>query len=199
VGICVWLTGLSGAGKSATVAAMVRQLAELGHSVTFVDGDVLRRSISADLGFSPTDRDRNVLRAATLARTAVEQGEIVLCALISPYAAARARARQIVGDAYFVEVFVDTPLAVCEARDPKGLYALARRGLLREFTGIDAPYEPPQAPALIVRGVGDIDENARHIVELIVRRLETEPSESRGADRRERAHESWQELDAPAS
>jgi adenylyl-sulfate kinase len=174
VGLCIWFTGLSGAGKSATAAAVARRLMMLGYSTTVVDGDILRRSLSADLGFSPAERDTNVARAAALARLAVERGEIVLCALISPYAAARARASQIIGDARFVEVFVDTPLAVCEARDPKGLYALARRGRLRDFTGVDAPYETPQSPALVLTGVGDIEENARQVVDLVTRlRVET--------------------------
>jgi adenylyl-sulfate kinase len=167
VSLCIWLTGLSGAGKSATAAAVARRLAMMGRPTTIIDGDVLRRSISVDLGFSAADRDTNVLRAAALARQAIEAGEIALCALISPYAAARARARVIVGDGRFIEVFVDTPLAACEARDAKGLYALARRGLLRDFTGIDAPYEPPLSPDLVLAGLCDLEENARQVVELI--------------------------------
>jgi adenylyl-sulfate kinase len=167
VGTCIWLTGLSGSGKSTIAAAVARRLATMGRAATVIDGDELRQGISADLGFSRADRDTNVLRAAAIARDAVERGEIVLCALISPYAMARAQARHIIGADRFVEVFLDTPLSVCEARDPKGLYALARRGLVREFTGIGAPYEPPLSPDLVLDRPCDVEENARQIVELI--------------------------------
>jgi adenylyl-sulfate kinase len=165
--ICIWLTGLSGADKSATAAATAKRFALIGRSTTVIDGDAIRQTISADLSFSPADRDSNVLRAALLARDAIERGDIALCALVSPYAAARAQAREIIGAYRFIEVFVNTPLAVCEARDPKGLYALARRGELRDFTGIDAPYEAPRSPDLVLTEPCDVEDKARRIVELV--------------------------------
>jgi adenylyl-sulfate kinase len=134
----IWLTGLSGAGKSTLARA-------LGWAV--IDGDDLRRGLCSDLGFSPADRAENVRRAAHVARILNDAGVDVVVALISPLRAHRALAREIVG-AGFREAFVKAPLAVCEARDPKGLYARARRGELADFTGVSAPYEEPEAPDL---------------------------------------------------
>ena len=147
-GFCVWLTGLSGAGKS-TVADIVRNTLEVqGRTVTVLDGDVVREHLSAGLGFSRQDRDTNVRRIGFVAGEIVRHGGAVICAAISPYEASRQAARDLVGPERFFLVHVSTPLSVCEARDPKGLYAKVRRGELSQFTGIDDPYEVPAAPDL---------------------------------------------------
>ncbi len=145
-GVCVWFTGLSGSGKSTTAKALTAILSQGVNRVTLLDGDEVRARQSRDLGFSRRDRDTNVLRVGLMAREAVHNGDIAVCATISPYAAARERVRNMIGAHRFVEVYVNTPLAVCEERDPKGLYALARCGEIKGFTGIDDPYEAPAAP-----------------------------------------------------
>jgi sulfate adenylyltransferase len=143
---CIWLTGLSGAGKSTTATALAERLTTLGYRVALLDGDAVRARFSPRLGFTRHDREINVLRVARMAREAVDNGEIAICALISPYRDSRMHARDIVGAAAFIEVFIDAPLAVCEARDVKGLYRRARVGEITGVTGIDDPYEPPTAP-----------------------------------------------------
>ncbi|OUI86278.1 adenylyl-sulfate kinase [Acetobacter tropicalis] len=142
-----WLTGLSGAGKSTLARGAEAALFASGLDVTVLDGDTLRSGLCKDLGFSEADRTENVRRAAEVARILRDAGEIVLVALISPLQSDRALARQIIGDG-FAEIFVDADLITCEQRDPKGLYAAARSGKITGFTGIDAPYEAPQSPAL---------------------------------------------------
>lgn len=150
-GTVFWLTGLSGAGKS-TIASLCReQLLAKGRPAVVLDGDELRRGLTSDLGFSPADRAESVRRTAEVARLMADAGLVVLVALISPFRADRDRARALFPPGRFVEVHVDTPLAVAEARDPKGLYRKARQGLLRAFTGIDSPYEPPLAAELVIR------------------------------------------------
>jgi sulfate adenylyltransferase len=148
---CIWLTGLSGAGKSTTALALHQALRSAGHVVTVVDGDELRCGLSIGLGFSKADRHANVLRAAATARDIVTSGGIAVCALISPYRDARADAQRLIGSDRFIEVFVDTPLAVCEARDPKNLYGRCRRGEVQSVSGIDDPYELPLEPDLVLR------------------------------------------------
>lgn len=147
-GVCVWLTGLSGAGKSTTALALYNRLTAAGYVATLVDGDSLRETSPRPLGFSRADRDANVLHAAAIAKRIVDSGAVAVCALISPYRAARTAARQVVGLDRFVEVFVDTPLHVCQARDPKGLYCRYRCGEVRHLTGVDDPYEAPLTPDL---------------------------------------------------
>lgn len=144
----VWLTGLSGAGKSTLAEGLAAALRERGEQVAVLDGDVLRRGLCEDLGFSPRDRAENIRRTAEVGRLMQQAQLRVIVALISPYAAERAMAKARFSPGAFLEVHVDAPLAVTESRDPKGLYARARRGELKDFTGIDAPYEPPPAPAL---------------------------------------------------
>ncbi|GEP00447.1 hypothetical protein GCM10007887_20890 [Methylobacterium haplocladii] len=164
-----WLTGLSGSGKSTIADAVDRALAaEKRHSMV-LDGDNLRLGLSRDLGFSARDRNENIRRAAEVARLMTETGLIVIVSLISPFVAERAAARRAAGDIPFLEVFVDTPLAVCEARDPKGLYEKARAGSIPDFTGISSPYEAPQAPELrITTRVETVAESAQPlIVELL--------------------------------
>lgn len=144
----LWLTGLSGAGKSTLATALHRQLQEAGQPVAVLDGDAVRGGLCRGLGFSPEDRRENIRRVAEVAKLMREAGLVVICALISPLREDRAMARDIVGAGHFCEVHVATPLAVCEERDPKGLYRHARAQALPQFTGISAPYEEPLAPAL---------------------------------------------------
>src|SRR5262249_14054353 len=145
-GVCIWLTGLSGAGKSTTAEGLTVLLLGQGRHVTLLDGDVVRTHLSQGLGFSEADRDTNIRRMGFVAAEIVRQGGVAICAAVSPYRATRQDVRTLIGAEHFVEVFVDTPLAVCETRDTKGMYAKARRGEIREFTGIDDPYEPPTQP-----------------------------------------------------
>jgi sulfate adenylyltransferase len=149
-GFCVWFTGLSGTGKSTTAELVVSGLLARGRQVTLLDGDVVRTHLSKGLGFSKEDRDANILRIGFVAAEIARHGGAVVCAAVSPYRATRDLVRQRVGSERFVEVFVDTPLEVCEARDTKGMYAAARRGEIRGFTGIDDPYEPPLAAELVL-------------------------------------------------
>ena len=142
----VWLTGLSGAGKSTIANAVEARLTALGHHAYLIDGDNLRHGLNRDLGFTAADRVENVRRAAETARMMADAGLIVLVSLISPFAAERRMARELMADGEFIEVFVDAPLATVETRDVKGLYAKARAGELKNFTGIDSPYEAPEAP-----------------------------------------------------
>ncbi len=145
-GFCVWFTGLSGAGKSTIAEVLVTLLLERGRQSTLLDGDVVRTHLSKGLGFSREDRDTNILRIGFVASEIARHGGAVICAAISPYRAARNACRKLVGEDRFFEVFVDTPLEVCEQRDTKGMYARARRGEITGFTGIDDPYEPPEMP-----------------------------------------------------
>jgi len=144
----VWLTGLSGAGKSTLACALEARLVGAGHPAYVLDGDNLRHHLNRDLGFSPADRRENIRRSAEVARIINDAGLFVICAFISPLRRDREMARQIIGANNFLETHVSTAAAVCEARDPKGLYRKARAGLIAEFTGVSAPYEAPLAPAL---------------------------------------------------
>lgn len=145
-----WLTGLPGAGKTTIGEAVYRELTAKGRHVFLLDGDSLRHGLCSDLGFSVADRAENVRRTAEVARLMGLAGLVVVVALISPSQADRTNARTLVGDLPFLEVFVDTSPAVCEARDPKGLYARARAGEIALFTGVSARYEPPESPDLIL-------------------------------------------------
>jgi bifunctional enzyme CysN/CysC len=154
----VWFTGLSGAGKS-TVASLVEQrLHARGHHTMVLDGDNVRHGLNRDLGFTEADRVENVRRVGEVAKLMVESGLIVLCSFISPYRAERGMVRSLVEAGEFVEVFVDTPIAACIERDPKGLYAKAQAGLLKNFTGVDAPYEPPEQPEIHLHTLGQTPE-----------------------------------------
>jgi len=164
---CLWFTGLSGSGKSTLANAVEKRLFALGHRTYLLDGDNVRHGLNRDLGFTAEDRVENIRRVAEVARLMVDAGLIVLVAFISPFRAERRMARERFGADEFVEVFVDAPLAVCEARDVKGLYAKARAGELRNFTGVDSPYEPPEAPELhLLSAEGALDV----MVEQVVRR-----------------------------
>lgn len=144
----LWLTGLSGAGKTTIARAVERRLFEQGRSPFVLDGDEVRGGLNKGLGFSAEDRRENIRRCAEVSRLMNEAGLIVIAAFISPYRADRRMAREIVGGGRFIEVFVDAPLEVCESRDAKGLYRRARAGEIKAFTGISDPYEPPEAPEL---------------------------------------------------
>lgn len=147
-GCVVWMTGLSGSGKSTIAIALERQLHERGRYAVVLDGDNVRTGINSNLGFSDADRTENIRRIAEVARLFVQNGAIVICCFVSPTIAIREQARAIIGGADFIEVFIDTPLAECERRDVKGLYAKARSGEVKDFTGISAPFEAPPAPAI---------------------------------------------------
>ena len=147
----LWFTGLSGAGKSTVANLVERRLHALGRHTYVLDGDNLRHGLNRDLGFSEADRAENVRRAAEVAALFADAGLIVIASLISPYRAERQRARERVPDGEFIEVFVDAPIDECRRRDPKGLYRKADAGLLRGLTGVDAPYEAPDAPELHLR------------------------------------------------
>jgi sulfate adenylyltransferase len=167
-GFCLWFTGLSGSGKSATAQIMTELLLEHGRESTMLDGDVVRTHLSKGLGFSKEDRDTNIIRIGFVAGEIARHGGAVICAAISPYRAAREEARKFVGE-NFIEVFMDTPVEVCEQRDVKGLYAKARQAMVdgkpMGFTGVDDPYEPPVNPEISLQGYGATpEENARKVV-----------------------------------
>jgi sulfate adenylyltransferase len=169
-GVCVWFTGLSGAGKSTTAEVLTSLLLERGRQVTVLDGDVVRTQLSKGLGFSKEGRDTNIRRIGFVAAEIVRHGGVAVCAAISPYRATRNEVRQMVGGDAFVEVFVDTPLEECERRDTKGMYAMARRGEISGWTGIDDPYEAPEHAELVLDTVGKTAEsNARRIVDYLER------------------------------
>ena len=149
-GATLWLTGLSGAGKSTLAYALERRLLAEGHLSCVLDGDNMRHHLNGDLGFSPRDRQENIRRSAVVARLMNDAGMMVICAFISPLRSDREMARQIIGSDNFIEAYISTPSALCEERDPKGLYKKARAGLIPAFTGVSAPYEAPLAPALML-------------------------------------------------
>jgi sulfate adenylyltransferase len=176
-GVCVWFTGLSGSGKSTTASALIRLIHERGREITVLDGDVVRTHLSKGLGFSREDRDTNVRRIGFVASEVVRHGGIAITAAVSPYRATRDEVRQMVGADRFVEVFVDTPLEVCEARDVKGWYAKARAGEVAAFTGVDDPYEPPVAPELHLLTEHTTPEaNARLVLAELERRGDIAPA-----------------------
>jgi bifunctional enzyme CysN/CysC len=160
----VWFTGLSGAGKSTIANAVERRLHAAGHHTMMLDGDNLRHGINRDLGFTEADRVENIRRTGEVAKLLVDAGLIVLCAFISPYRAEREMVRRLVLDGEFIEVFVDTPIDECARRDPKGLYAKAKAGTIKNFTGFDAPYEPPTTPEIHLQA-------AEHQVEPLAERV----------------------------
>ena len=142
----LWLTGLSGSGKSTIALAVEKELMNLGYFAQILDGDNIRNGICNNLGFSEADRLENIRRIAEVAKLYVHSGIIAICSFISPTRQIRANAKSIIGQDDFVEIFVDTPLEICESRDVKGLYRLARAGKIKHFTGIDSPYEHPLKP-----------------------------------------------------
>ncbi|HET6887320.1 MAG TPA: adenylyl-sulfate kinase [Candidatus Udaeobacter sp.] len=173
-GAVIWLTGLSGAGKSTIAQALERELFQRAMHTYVLDGDNIRHGLNSNLGFSPDDRVENIRRVSEVAKLMADAGTVVITAFISPYRMDRSRAREIAleGSSEFIEVFVDAPLAVCEARDPKNLYKKARAGQIREFTGIDAPYEAPEDPEIVVHtDRQSVDESVATIMEQLLPRL----------------------------
>jgi len=164
--VCVWLTGIPAAGKSTIAKELERRLLASGRHAYVLDGDILRTGLNRDLGFSQAARAENVRRNAEVARLMVDAGLIVICAFISPYRDQRRFARSLFDPADFLEVFLDAPVAVCEARDPKGNYARARRGEILNFTGIDGSYEQPESAEL------HLDTEHLSINECVMRILE---------------------------
>ena len=170
-GACIWFTGLSGAGKSTTADVLTVKLLEYGRQVTLLDGDIVRTHLSKGLTFNKDDRDTNIRRIGFVAAEIVRHGGIVIAAAVSPYRATRNEVRSLVGKEHFLEVFVDTPLEICEQRDTKGMYAKARRGDIKGFTGIDDPYERPLNPEITLDAVGrSPEENAHLVLEKLIAR-----------------------------
>ncbi|CDM91402.1 adenylyl-sulfate kinase [Xenorhabdus bovienii] len=150
--LVIWFTGLSGSGKSTIAGALEQALFSRGIKTYLLDGDNLRHGLCSDLGFSETERRENIRRIGEVSKLMVDAGLVVLTAFISPHRAERQKLRELMGEDRFIEVFVDTPLAICEARDPKGLYKKARAGELLNFTGIDSAYEAPEQPDIYLDG-----------------------------------------------
>ena len=170
-GFCIWFTGLSAAGKSTTAEILTVLLQELGRQVTLLDGDVVRNNLSRGLGFSKDDRDANIRRIGFVASEIVRHHGAVICAAVSPYRSTRNGVRSLIGAERFIEVFVNTPIEECERRDSKGMYLKARRGEIKNFTGIDDPYEPPLQPELELNTTTHTaEENARLIIDYLTER-----------------------------
>ena len=168
-GFCIWFTGLSGSGKSTTAEILTVLFQECGRQVTVLDGDVVRTHLSQGLGFSKEDRDLNIRRIGFVASEIARHGGAVVCAAVSPYRATRNDVRNLVGGERFIEVFVDTPLEECERRDTKGMYARARRGELKNFTGVDDPYEAPESPEMRIDTLRHTaEQNARLILDYVI-------------------------------
>jgi len=168
-GRVVWLTGLSGSGKSTLANALETALHALGRHTYILDGDNVRHGLNRDLGFTEADRVENIRRTAEVARLMMDAGLIVITAFISPFRRERALARSLLGEGRFLEVYVDTPLEVCEARDPKGLYRKARVGSLPNMTGIGSPYEAPLSPEFVASGTRPVAELAAELCALLDR------------------------------
>lgn len=166
-GAVVWFTGLSGSGKSTIAGALEEALHRLGVSTWLLDGDNVRHGLCSDLGFSDDDRKENIRRVGEVAKLMVDAGLVVLTAFISPHRAERQMVRELVGEERFIEAFVDTPLAICEARDPKGLYKKARAGELRNFTGIDSVYESPETPEIHLDGEQLVTNLVHQLLDLL--------------------------------
>jgi len=164
----LWFTGLSGSGKSTVANAVEAMLLERGKHTYLLDGDNIRMGLNRGLGFSDEDRIENLRRIGEVAKLFVDAGTIVLTAFISPFRSERQRVRDLVEEGEFVEVYVDTPLEVCESRDPKGLYRKARAGEIPDFTGISSPYEAPEAPEVHIRNDGiSVEEAAARVVDYL--------------------------------
>ena len=183
-GFVIWFTGLSGAGKTTISHILEERLRAAGHNVESLDGDVVRTNLSKGLGFSREDRDTNIRRIGFVAHLLARNGVAVICSAISPYRATRAEVRSLIGDNNFIEVYADCPIEICATRDGKvEMYEKARRGEIKEFTGVSDPYEPPQQPDVHVRtNTETADESAQHVLDhLAERSLLREPAASRAS------------------
>lgn len=171
-GVMVWFTGLSGSGKSTIAIALERELHKRGFLCRILDGDNIRTGINNNLGFSPEDRKENIRRISEVGKLFVDTGVITIAAFISPTAELREMVSTIVGKGNFLEVYVSTSLEECERRDVKGLYAKARKGEIKEFTGISAPFEAPQNPALTLdTSVLSVEESVEKVVNMILPKI----------------------------
>ncbi len=167
-GVVLWFTGLSGSGKSTVANAVEKKLYEVGRLTYLLDGDNIRHGLNKDLGFSVSDRVENIRRIAEVSKLFVDAGVLTLTAFISPFREERGNVRHLLGDK-FIEVFVDCSLEVCEKRDPKGLYKKARSGAIKDFTGLDSPYEKPLNPEIVVcTDHKAIDECAEEIITYLI-------------------------------
>lgn len=163
-GVCIWMTGLSGSGKSTIAIGLERKLHDEGRFAIVLDGDNLRAGLNHDLGFSDADRTENIRRVAEVAKLFAQNGIICICTFVSPTRAIRDQARSIIGPADFVEVFIDTPLELCEKRDVKGLYSKARAGEVKDFTGISAPFEAPEQPHVRIATAAQNEEQSTDLL-----------------------------------
>lgn len=171
-GLCLWLTGLCCSGKSTTARGLAEQFQKMGRQVTLLDGDVVRARLSGELGFSKADRQTHVRRVAFVAAEVVRHGGIAICAVVSPYQAMRAHARQMFDPGKFIEIYMDTALELCEQRDVKGLYAKARKGQVLAFTGVSDPYESPLNPELVLRTEDrSVEKNIQQVLNYLSERL----------------------------
>ncbi|NBC58011.1 MAG: adenylyl-sulfate kinase [Bacteroidetes bacterium] len=173
-GMVLWFTGLSGSGKSTIANAVEQDLFHLGYKTYTLDGDNIRQGINRGLGFTAEDRAENLRRIAEVAKLFVDAGQICIAAFVSPTKADRKLVKDIIGEDDFIEIFVDTPLEICEKRDVKGLYAKARKGEIKNFTGISAPYENPEHPDLIIKTEHkDVEQSAKAVSEYIKSHLKS--------------------------
>ncbi|MFO8067380.1 MAG: adenylyl-sulfate kinase [Bacteroidales bacterium] len=171
-GIVVWMTGLSGSGKTTVAVALERCLHDKNIHTKVFDGDIIRKGLNKDLGFSEAGRHENIRRIAEVSKYFVDSGIVVICGLISPLEKSRGMARDIIGEENFIEVFIDCPLDICEKRDPKGLYKRARAGKIPDFTGIDSPYEKPQNSDIIIDTESlSVEQAVSKIVEYLLPRI----------------------------
>jgi len=171
--VALWFTGLSGSGKSTIAIALEHKLFDLGYCAQLLDGDNIRSGINSNLSFSPEDRKENIRRISEVSRLFVQAGVISLNTFISPTLEMRAMAKDIIGAEDFIEVYINTPLSVCESRDVKGLYAKARKGEITNFTGIDAPYEAPNNPDIEIKTVDKkVEECVDEILAIIIPRIQ---------------------------
>jgi len=165
----LWFTGLSGSGKSTVAGALETRLAQLGYHTYLLDGDNVRHGLNGDLGFSDQDRVENIRRVAEVAKLFADAGLLVLSAFISPFRSERQLVRDLLPEGEFIEVFIDTPVAICESRDPKGLYRKARAGEIKQFTGVDSPYQAPEQPEIqLATEALSVDESAERVLSYLV-------------------------------
>jgi adenylylsulfate kinase len=169
--VVIWLTGLSGAGKSSVADALELKLFEAGKHTYLLDGDNVRMGLCKDLGFEDRDREENIRRISEVAKLLKDAGLIVITAFISPFLRDRILARNVIGDSSFIEVFIDAPLSECKRRDPKGLYKKAEKGEIKNFTGVDSAYERPENPDIKINTMAnDIDSCVKQILEYLARK-----------------------------